>query len=642
MIGGGSSLEELEGSRCNSEFRGAPTNRAFQNMLDTVPGAWFFTRRDGTFAYVNNGACSSLGYTKKELLKATIFDVDPDARPELWETLWTGTRPTDAMVIRARHQRRDGTIYPVEVHASRVLVEGEDLAASYTVDLTSTEQTEQANRRLIAAVAHAAESVVVTDAQGRVEFVNPAYHHSSGIAIPDALGKPWLELEVRGIREVQHAVQTVLSQGTLWHGRYRGVRPCGAVFWEEANIAPIRDENEKVIGCVAVKRDITVQIELEMQLRQAQKMDAVGQLAGSIAHDFNNLLQVIQGNAMMLARSRSAEQSDQYLKEVLMASDRAVRLVRQLLSFSRKDSTEQTTIDLVPAIGSMIDMLRRLLGSHILIRWECRIGRAIVRGNMAQLEQVIMNLCINSRDAMPEGGRLDLVLDEARAEESSTPLPDGVGPAYYRLSVQDTGCGIAAEHRERVFEPFFTLKAPGKGTGLGLATVYSIVETHRGVVDLESQLGVGTTFHVYLPSSGEQDCPETPAKLTVPALGAGRHVLVADDEESVRRLTVSYLEEAGFCVVEASDGLEAIQKLNNRDQPFDLAVIDAMMPHRNGFQVYEAMRARGVTVPVLFVTGHDFATLLKFEEQPFVARLQKPFDAAILVTKVYELMQLGS
>lgn len=609
-------------------------------MLDTVPGAWFFARRDGTFAYVNDGACSSLGYTKKELLKATIFDIDPDARPELWESLWTGTRPPDAMVIRSRHRRRDGTIYPVQVHASRVLVEGEDLAASYTVDLTATEQTEQANRRLIAAVGHAAEAVVVTDAQGLVEFVNPAYHHSTGIAIPDALGKPWLELEVRGIREVQQAMAMVLSQGTQWHGRYRGTRSCGAVFWEEANIAPIRDSNENVVGCVAVKRDITAQIELEMQLRQAQKMDAVGQLAGSIAHDFNNLLQVIQGNAMMLARSRSAEQSEQYLKEVLMASDRAVRLVRQLLSFSRKDSTEQTTIDLVPAIGSMIDMLRRLLGSHILVQWECHVERGLVRGNMAQLEQVIMNLCINSRDAMPDGGQLDLTLDEVSAHLAA-PLSGVVAPSYYRLSVRDTGCGIAAEHRERIFEPFFTLKAPGKGTGLGLATVYSIVEAHRGTVDFESELGIGTTFHVYLPSSGDQNCPDTPTKMTVPALGAGRHVLVADDEESVRRLTVGYLQEAGFTVTEASDGHEAIAKLQGRDLCFDLAVIDAMMPHRNGFQVYEAMRAQGIDVPVLFVTGHDFATLLKFEDQPHVGRLQKPFDAASLVTKIYELMHLG-
>lgn len=642
MIGGRPFLEELDGARAKADTREVSTNRAFQNMLDTVPGAWFFTRRDGTFAYVNDGACAALGYTKRELLAATIFDIDPDARPELWQSLWTGTGPRDAMVVRARHRRWDGSIFPVQVHASRVFVEGEELAASYTVDLTATEHAEQVNRRLAAAVAHAAEAVVVMDAEGRVEFVNPAYQRSTGIAIAEALGRLWLELEVRGIDEIESALGAVLGEGAPWHGRYRGSRPNGTAFWEEANIAPIRDAGERIVGCVAVKRDITAQTELETQLRHSQKMDAVGQLAGSIAHDFNNLLQVIQGNAMMLARSRNAEQSDQYLKEVLTASDRAVRLVRQLLSFSRKDTTEQSPIDLVPAIGSMIEMFRRLLGSHIRVSWEPRVSRAVVRGNVAQLEQVVMNLCINSRDAMPDGGELSLTLDEADAELLPSTLRAPAAGPYYRLSVRDTGCGIAPENLERVFEPFFTSKAPGKGTGLGLATVYSIIEAHRGTVDLQSELGVGTSFYVYLPSSSALDFHEQPSPSTVAAVGAGRAVLVADDEDAVRRLTVRYLQEAGFKVFEAADGAEAIRQIKSHNANFELAVIDAMMPNCNGFQVYEAIRGLGLALPVLFVTGHDFATLLRYDDEPRVGRLQKPFDAVTLLTKVHTLIDPAS
>src|SRR5512133_1895221 len=599
MTGGAPALEQSDSPSSRIPCRGVPTNRTFQFMLDTVPGAWFFARRDGSFAYVNVGACCSLGYSKQELLGRTIFDIDPDARLEQWQQLWDGTRPTDAVTIRSRHRRRDGTVFPVEVRAARMLVDGEDLAASYTIDITTSEETrvalevteqrlqrllgnipdlvftlsyspqphftfvggsskallgydpeslverpaalralvepedwgnflnlpaatsdvgvilrlrhsngqsvwlefraapltgadgelrfegvardvsrtyaaERINRRLVAALDQAMEAVVVTDATGLVEFVNSAYESMSGISAAEAIGKPWINLEVKGIEDLETAVQRAL-EGTPWHGRYKRTNAVGMQAFDEATISPIRDAANEIVGCVIVKRDITSQVELEKQLRQAQKMDAVGQLAGSIAHDFNNLLQVIQGNATMLARAKNTADPEQYLNEVLEATDRAGILVRQLLSFSRKDSTEQACIDLVSAVGAMIDMLRRLLGSHIQVHWEPRVSSAMILGNMAQLEQVIMNLCINARDAMPSGGRLTIEL--ARVAPGETPQQElnHSGAGTYRLSVSDTGCGIAPEYRDRIFEPFFTLKEPGKGTGLGLATVYSIV-----------------------------------------------------------------------------------------------------------------------------------------------------------------------
>ncbi|HKO90560.1 MAG TPA: PAS domain S-box protein [Polyangiaceae bacterium] len=612
-------------------------------MLDSVPGAWFFTRRDGSFAYVSLGACEALGYTRQELLSINVFDIDPTLDAEGWNRLWETTVPSQSRVFRTQHRRHDGSEYPIEIRSLKIDLDGEHLSASYSIDLTAAEQTraallatesrlerlignlpdlvfrlrldprltfefvspscqallgytsqellddehiiarlvhaddlskflsmhrapagtgsrlrflhregrvvwmelratlvapiagqpallegvardvtqsheaELANRRLSAAIEQAAEAVVVTDQRGQVEYVNPAYRSTSGIDAEQAVGKPWRELEVRNDRAFLRRLERLFDRGDVWQGRIKSVRADGTEYDEDSTVAPIRDDGGQRVGCVAVKRDVTEQLKLAEQVERAQRLETVGQLAGGIAHDFNNLLHIIHGHTQMMqlidvkdfARGKDLTEM---LAEVDKAAARAALLVRQLLAFSRSDDTEQNELRLDEVLAAVHPLLQRLLGQHIQLVLESNAGPVLIRGNKAQLEQVLTNLCINAREALPPGGFMHVSLENVVPAELPAVLKGAEDSSYVRLSVRDDGAGMTREVQRRLGEPFFTTKRPGEGVGLGLATVYAIIKAHRGFVDVLSVRGKGSTFHVYLPRHGhpEPRRPERP------------------------------------------------------------------------------------------------------------------------------------
>ncbi len=756
---------------------------AFGELLDAVPGAWFFTRRDGSFAYVNLGACEGLGYSRAELLSASVFDIDPTLNDESWGKLWDLTLPNQSKTIRTKHRRRDGSEYPIEIRSLKIDVEGEHLSASYSVDLTAAEATraalvatesrlqrllqnlpdlvfrmrleprlslefvspsslallgyrpeelvgdeqaiarivhaadldkflslhrtpprtgrklrfldrtgqvvwmelratlvdpvtegqvtegqvtegqapviegvardvtqshhaELANRRLMAAIEQAAEAVVVTDISGTVEYVNPAYQSTSGLTEHDAVGRAWRELEVKKDRAFLRRLDAVFEKGEVWQGRIQSVRPGGALYDEDATVAPIRDEAGQPVGCVAVKRDITEQIQLEEQLHQAQKMEAVGQLAGGIAHDFNNLLHVIQGHAHIMQSldlsgfGRAAELTEM-LHEVDKAAERAAVLVRQLLAFSRRGGADFVELRIDQVLGSLHGLLQRLLGQHIQLIWTCQCGPVTVSANASQIEQMVTNLCINARDAMPPGGYLHLGLEEVAQSELPNLFRGQTDRAYVRLTVRDDGAGMTREVQRRLYEPFFTTKQPGEGVGLGLATVYAIVQAHQGFIDSTSERGQGTTFNVYLPRTDgpRRSLSHRPGR---PRLdGRGQLALVAEDEPAVLQLTSHYLRQAGFEVLAATTGPEAEQLINERGAELRLAVLDAVMPGFGGQGVHQVLKDRGLEVPVIFVTGYDYQTLSSSLGDERVAILRKPFTSEELLAHV-ERLQVGA
>jgi two-component system cell cycle sensor histidine kinase/response regulator CckA len=622
-------------------------NRAFFALLDDVPGAWYFARRDGTFAFANRGAWSSLGYTPEEFSRCTIFDIDPTMQPEQWGVLWSHKAASDSMVLRTRHRRKDGSEFPVEIRASRVIFEGEDLCVSYSVDLTASEraevarvETEIVNRRLLAAIEQASEAVVVTDAAGRVEYVNPAYEGTTGMTAGEVRGKPWGELEVSEDSAFVAELAEVLS-GAGFKGRIRSRRSNGERFDEDVSVSPIRDDVGELVGHVAVKRDITEQLRLEQQLRHAQKIEAVGQLAGGIAHDFNNLLQVIHGQAHLIRLQNTDGLPEPMLEEIAKAVARASSLVRQLLAFSRKGTIEYSELRFDELVSALHGMLKRLLGEHIELEWICTTQPIHVRGNAPQLEQLVANLCINARDAMPLGGRLTIRLSLASEQDLPSPAM-GLSPGKtLLLSVTDTGHGMTEEVQSRLFEPFFTTKEPGRGTGLGLATVYAIVQAHGGSIDVRSRVDQGSTFRVFLPTI-EAAAPAHEEGLSAPLVhGGGRIALVAEDEASVRRVTAGYLERAGFRVLSVKDGVEAERLLSNPENGVCVAILDAVMPRRGGQAVYEAMSARGRAVPVVFVTGYDYESLALTAHRPGVGILQKPFSEDELLGQIAHVLDDG-
>jgi PAS domain S-box-containing protein len=618
--------------------KGKGANLAFAEMLDAVPGAWFFTRRDGSFAYVSLGACEALGYARQELLSANVFDIDPTLDAEGWSRLWETTVPNQSKIFRTHHRRRDGSEYPIEIRSLKVDLDGEHLSASYSIDLTAAEQTRAAllatesrlerlmgnlpdlvfrlrleprltfefvspicqallgytsqevlddehiisrlvhaddlgkflsmhrapagtgsklrflhrqgrvvwmelratlvapeagqpallegvardvtqsheaelvNRRLSAAIEQAAEAVVVTDQQGLVEYVNPAYRSTSGLGSEQALGKPWRELEVRHDRAFLRRLERLFDRGDVWQGRIRSVRADGTGYDEDSTVAPIRDDAGQRVGCVAVKRDVTEQLQLAEQVERAQRLETVGQLAGGIAHDFNNLLHIIHGHTQMmqlidLSEFARGKDLTERLAEVDKAAARAALLVRQLLAFSRSDDTEQSELRLDEVLAAVHPLLQRLLGQHIQLVHESNAGPVLIRGNKAQLEQALTNLCINAREALPPGGFMHVSLDEVAPDQLPAVLKATENESYVRLSVRDDGAGMTREVQRRLGEPFFTTKRPGEGVGLGLATVYAIIKAHRGFVDVLSVRGKGSTFHVYLPRQNRAERP---------------------------------------------------------------------------------------------------------------------------------------
>ena len=614
------------------------TNRAFQDVLDHVPGAWFFARRNGTFAYFNRGACHSLGYSPAEFKNVSIFDIDPTLTPEIWRMLWAETPPRESRTIRVRHRRKDGSSFPVEVRASRVLIDGEDLAVSYTIDLTASELTERMNRRLLAAIEQTSEAVVVTDALGLVEYVNPAYERASGLRERAVRGQPWLQLEGRGDARLAEALAHVLTEAGTWQGRIRSYRGDGEAFDEDVSLSPLRDDGSHLVGCVAVKRDVTEQLRIEQQLVQGKRIEAVGQLAGGIAHDFNNLLQVIQAQAQLIRMRTGTGECAPMLDEIGNAVARASNLVRQLLAFSRKGTIEFSEVQFEQLVSDTHQMLKPLFGRQIELAWQNTAGAVHVRGNAPQLEQVVVNLCINARDAMPNGGVLRLALDRAPSPWPAPGAAASSGEAVV-LSVSDSGVGMTDEIQSRLFEPFFTTKQPGKGTGLGLATVKSIVEAHAGSIDVQSRPGAGTTFRVFLPCAPAADLRAQPERRNARIDGAGRWVVVAEDEPGAIEASVAYLERTGFRVLKAKDGIEADELLRNPAYDVRLAILDVVMPRWSGQAVLDAMRARGQALPVVFVTGYDYESLTAVVNQPGIAILQKPFSGEELLAMVAQVLQ---
>ncbi|HVZ36419.1 MAG TPA: ATP-binding protein, partial [Polyangiaceae bacterium] len=376
------------------------------------------------------------------------------------------------------------------------------------------------------------------------------------------------------------------------------------------------------------------------QLARARRLETVAQLAAGIAHDFNNLLHIIQGHTQMmqlLDLGGFARESElrEMLQEVDKAAGRAAVLVRQLLTFRRSDDAELGELPLQEVIEGCRAPLERLLGSQIqlVMTYSCP---ALVRGNRSQLEQVLTNLCLNARDALPRGGYLYVTLDAPLATELPALLRDGAGEVYVRLSVRDDGAGMTREVQQRLYEPFFTTKRPGEGVGLGLATVYAIVQSHRGFIDSTSARGQGTTFRVYLPRADRDAQVSTPRPLRID--GRGRIALVAEDEPAVSQLTSCFLRDAGFEVLLASNGPEATRRLRERGREIAIAVLDAAMPGFGGEAVLRHMHDLGMQAPVIFVTGYDYPALGPAHADERVVILRKPFGSEELLERVARLL----
>lgn len=492
-------------------------------------------------------------------------------------------------------------------------------------------------------------AVLVIDPAGNVLLWNHTAERIFGWTSAEVVGRPLPIVPPERQAEFRGLVARVLKGESLVNVELRRRRKDGSDIDASLSTATLRDATGAIIGIVAMIADITERKQAELdrerltqQLYQAQKMEAVGQLAGGVAHDFNNLLQVIAGYTD-LAMSELSPQHPHYalLEQITAAARRATSLVRQLLVFSRQQAMERRSVDLNETIHNLLRLLHRLLGEHVVLRFQPAEKNLRIFADPGQIEQVLMNLCVNSRDAMPHGGTITIetrrVTVDADYCETHPWAREG---EYALLMVTDDGPGIPPDLQERVFEPFFTTKEVGKGTGLGLATVYGIVKQHGGMIHLYSEPGSGASFKIYLPVSADTEPQaDAPAGNTDAMAGRGETILLAEDEEFVCNLAIRILERAGYRVVAARDGQEAIEIFERSPDAFDLALLDVVMPHASGRRVYERIKALRPDLPVLFSSGYSRNLLTaEFVPDAQFELVHKPYSSAALLEKIRALL----
>src|SRR5438552_3078339 len=425
---------------------------------------------------------------------------------------------------------------------------------------------------------------------------------------------------------------------------FRITRPDGSIRWIRGRASAVRDASGKVTRIVGIAEDVTELQRTQDQLFRAQKMEAIGRLAGGVAHDFNNLLTAIIGHAeLVLEDVRAGDPLRQDLEEILKAGQRAAILTRQLLAFSRQQVLEPRVLDPNALVADMNKVLRRLIGEDIELLTVLADRVGAIKGDGGQLEQVIMNLAVNARDAMPAGGKLTIETANAELDEAYAHSHEPVRPGpYVMLAMSDTGSGMSEEVKARTFEPFFTTKEPGKGTGLGLATVYGIVKQSSGYIWVYSEVGKGTTFKVYLPRVAEPAETLAAAPRAPKPRGGTETVLLVEDDELVRALARRVLARAGYQVLEASNGGGALLAAERHQGPVHLMVTDVVMPGLNGRELAARLKPLRPDMKVLYVSGYtDRAIAHQGVLEPGVAFLEKPFAPDALARKVREVLDGG-
>lgn len=560
-------------------------------------------------------------------------------------------------VGRALEERREKKIRQQKDEALkdayRQLKASQAATLSILEDLKAENQARQAReselQKVTMAVEQAGEMVMITDSHGTIQYVNPAFTAVTGYSREEAIGQnPRLLKSGKQDLEFYQEMRATLRDGRTFHGSMVNKRKDGTLYTEDATISPVKDASGQILNYVAVKRDVTEhlraeeeRVKLEEQFQQAQKVESIGRLAGGVAHDFNNLLSIILGySEMVLSKLNPNDPLREDICEILEAGQRSAALTRQLLAFSRKQTLQPEVLDLNQLVRDLEKMLHRLIGEDIQLELALAENIGRVKVDPGQIDQVLMNLVINARDAMPRGGKL---LIETRSVELDYTYtmnhPGSKAGKYVMLAVTDTGCGMSREISGQIFDPFFTTKEKDKGTGLGLSTVYGIVKQSDGNIWVYSEPGQGTTFKMYFPNTeAVQESaiarPEAPALVT-----GGEHILVVEDEGSLRKMMASILKRLGYQVTLAAGGSEALLLIEENGQKFDLLITDVVMPHMSGKELVDRLQRNQPDLKILYMSGYtDDAIVHHGVLDPGTPFIQKPFTEQALSVKIRKLL----
>lgn len=534
---------------------------------------------------------------------------------------------------------------PAEINIFFSTLDNNKVAQLVIRDLRNQFELEEGKRILATAVDQSAESIMITDTNGNIQYVNPAFEQISGYSLSEILGQNPKFLQSDQTPKYTYKIMWgEIKKGKSWRGILINKKKNGEIYKEEATITPVKDRGGTITNYVAVKRDITHNLLLEDQVRQSQKMHAIGTLAGGIAHDFNNILTAIMGYAE-LSQSQCEKNSIIYsnLNEIIKGTDRAGQLVDQILKFSRKSEKNVLSVNLDTIVKEVLKLLRASVPANVNLIYEANES-FFIKADPTQLSQIIMNLCTNAYQALEgKAGYISIKIFKKELSQKKGieigNLPKGI---YVCLQIEDNGIGIPQEYKHRIFEPFFTTKKLHEGTGLGLSVVHGIVNDHRGAITVESAPGKGSCFTVYFPES-EQTCIVSEKLSDVTSLKSFGSILVVDDEESITQFVAQVLTHLGYKVESCCSSKIAQQLFEHKNKEFDLVITDMGMPEMTGLELAKIIIKLKPDIPVIMCTGYsDKVSADNYSKKGFAGFIAKPFNAEQLVREVRRVMKRKS
>ncbi len=589
----------------------------------------------------NEVAQQLFGAPRQKLLTLDIAELSPSHQPDgtpsidMIEATLEEVMKGHTMSFEWTHKNLQGQEIPCEVRLIRLPYGNHYLIRGSITDISTRTQKDKENRRLATALEQAAETVMITDTRGRILHINPAFERVTGYQLDEVVGKPptFLKNPMHD-DSFYRTIWDTISSGQVWSGRTFNTKKNGEIFEAEGTFSPVRDPGGQIINYVAVNRDISRESELERQLNQSQKMEAIGTLAGGIAHDLNNLLSPILGFAQILEEDIESLDEVRYnAAQISRATRRASALVGQVLAFSHKsESAKQPTL-LQTVLDESTPLLQHSLPSVIDLQIKLSPCRHVLM-NATQLQQIILNLCTNAKHALQHqpAPHILIELEEVSLADGHlvAPLPPG---DYAKLSVKDNGKGMDHSTQSRIFEPYFTTKEVGSGTGLGMATVHKIVTDHQGHIRLESQPGHGTSFEIYLPIVAESTVPHTPQQPHAHTIAGKESILFVDDEEPIVHMVSRGMERLGYQVTGFTSSTEALAHFKQHPDAFDIVISDQTMPGLTGVEMARQIHALRPELPIILCSGHN--TLINqhnFTEYDLAAYLSKPLTHLDLAT----------
>jgi PAS domain S-box-containing protein len=627
----------VELARSESRFRG---------LVESSPDWIWEIDRGGIYTYASPRVREILGCRPDEIVGKTPFDLMPPEeaarlRP-VFESFARARQPFYA--LENRNRTKDGRIVTLETSGVPLFSEtGEFLGyCGIGRDVTQRKAREHELLRLSEAVRYSPVGITITDERGTIEYANPKFTEITGYSLDEAKGQnPRILKSGETPSETYRNLWGTVTSGRAWRGIVRDKTKSGQTFTAALTIAPVVGAEERITNYIGIMEDVTERHNTERQLHQAQKMEAVGQLTGGLAHDFNNLLLVVLGNLEMLEdHIKDNPEARRFVRTSLEAVERAAQLTQRLLAFARKQPLQPTPTDVTQVMQGMHALLERTLGEHIQIETVSAAGLWLAMVDPAQLENAVLNLAINARDAMPGGGKLTIEAANVRLDDAYAEANPFVTPGQYVLvAVSDTGTGIPPEIVDRVFEPFFTTKETGKGTGLGLSMVYGFVKQSGGHIKIYSEPGLGTTVKMYLPRA-HAGPPERATKLpgAVTTDTGTETILVVEDDPLVRAYVEAQIKSLGYAVISAADGRAALQRLDEHPE-IALLFTDVVMPGMSGGQLAAEALQRRPGLKVLFTSGYTENAILHHGKlDPGVHLLNKPYRREELAKKIRRVL----